>query len=64
MQNDTEIAAWHIEPTTLTDGSKVYDVIGASDQARVVFNCIDEAAARDLQSLLNGRVSGASAEAL
>lgn len=61
---DTVIEIWHIEPTELTDGSKVYDLIGASDEARVVFNCVDERAALVLQAMLmsNDHISGCSAE--
>lgn len=60
---DTDINAWHIEPTELDDGSEVFDVIGANDEARVVIHCYDEHQAEQLVALLN-RQSGASAEAL
>jgi hypothetical protein len=63
---DTAIEVWHVEETVLTDGSKVFDVIGANDAARVVFNCVDKHAAYDLQALLmsSARISGTSAEAV
>ena len=60
--SDISIEEWHIESTELSDGSKVYDLIGASDEARVVINCVDWDAAVTLQTALN--FSGASAEAI
>lgn len=61
---DAAIEVWHLDSTELTDGSMVYDVIGASDEARIVFNCADLRAAEALQAMLmSADVSGASAEA-
>ena len=61
MSTDTSIYAWHIEPVALDDGP-VFNLVGVSDEARVVFNCVTEDVAIELQSILQGRVEAASAE--
>jgi hypothetical protein len=43
--------------------TSVSDRVGSSDEARVVFNCDNKPSAIELQSLLLGRVVGASVEA-
>lgn len=60
------IEVWHLEEATLSDGSKVFEVEGACDEAKVTFNCVDRPSAEALQAMLMSasHVSSASAEAL
>lgn len=60
-----EVISWDIEEHVLTDGSKVFDVVGTSDFCRVTFHCADEQAAEALEQMLGSlAITGSTAEAL
>jgi hypothetical protein len=64
-QSDPEVISWDICEQSLSDGSKVYDVVGTSDECRVTLNCADEKSAEDLVAFLDSyHVCGARAERL
>ena len=51
--SDTAIEGWSIAETECTDGSILYDVVGANDCVRVVFGCNNKKHAERLLSELN-----------
>lgn len=64
-KSDPYVISWDIRENELSDRSSVFDVVGASDDCRVTFNCDSEAAAERLVAALNDiGVVCASAESL
>lgn len=61
---DPAVISWDIAERDMGDGSRVFDVVGTSDECRVTFNCADEHMAEELVAMLNSTgVVGATAEA-
>lgn len=52
-QSRYKIEVWHLEKATLSSGKKVFEVVGASDEAKVVLTCRTEDVALRLQTLLS-----------
>lgn len=66
-QSRYKIEVWHLEQARISSGKKVFEVIGASDEAKVVLTCRNEAVALRLQTLLSQDADvqcSAAAEAL
>lgn len=65
LDSDPTVISWDICERELTDGSKVFDVVGTSDECRVTLNCCDERTAEQLLDLLDSNnIVGAIAETL
>lgn len=65
LDSDPTVISWDICERELTDGSKVFDIVGTSDECRVTLHCCDETHAEQLLDLLDSNaVVGAIAEAL
>ena len=66
MFSSTMVMYWLVAVETLDDGSRIYDVVGSSDECRIVINCTGRRTAEHLCDCLNDEsmVSGSSAESI
>lgn len=53
-----------VNEETLTDGSKVYDVVGFDGNDRITLNAIDKGHAEEIADMLNYGLSGFSVDSL